>query len=230
MAIGLPGSVQVYVSATNLAPELLDLIKAQLRDPAVVVAEWSTATIEAALTPTTYKQRLVPVPTTADLRQRLELLQPALSVVSGKTIIFVKDPPSASAVVRSVQSLSPETYEVDEYHSSRTLAQREQTMKAFKDGNLTVLVATSSSARSLVYSNVAHVILFDFPASESDYYTCRHHLKRLDNGSTMTGFYMPSSNGKIASLLLESLRNSKQVCSVPFVVSIRFLSKLYKCR
>jgi ATP-dependent RNA helicase DeaD len=54
-------------------------------------------------------------------------------------------------------------------HGALSQSQRERTMKDFRDGKLTVLVATNVAARGLDISHVSHVLNYDVPQNAEEY-------------------------------------------------------------
>lgn len=58
---------------------------------------------------------------------------------------------------------------VDMIHSERTQAQREDTIKAFREGKVWILITTDLLARGLDFPDVANVINYDYPNSTASY-------------------------------------------------------------
>ena len=54
-------------------------------------------------------------------------------------------------------------------HSNRTRAERERSLKGFRDGKYEVLVATDIASRGLDIANVSHVVNYDVPQHPEDY-------------------------------------------------------------
>ena len=54
-------------------------------------------------------------------------------------------------------------------HGNRTQAQRERALKAFRDGEVDVLVATDVLARGIDITDVRYVVNFDVPSEPTDY-------------------------------------------------------------
>ena len=54
-------------------------------------------------------------------------------------------------------------------HSNRSQNQRLRALKAFKDGEVRVLVATDIAARGIDVDGISHVVNFDFPLHAEDY-------------------------------------------------------------
>jgi ATP-dependent RNA helicase RhlE len=60
-------------------------------------------------------------------------------------------------------------YRAGVLHADRTQSQRQQTMKAFREGTYRCLVATDIAARGLDVEDVGHVINYDLPHAPEDY-------------------------------------------------------------
>lgn len=68
-------------------------------------------------------------------------------------------------------------------HGNKSQSQRQRALKAFKDNQVRVMVATDVAARGLDIPNVSHVINFDQPQTYEDYV---HRIGRTGRG-TSTG-------------------------------------------
>ncbi|MFZ1250505.1 MAG: DEAD/DEAH box helicase [Candidatus Microsaccharimonas sp.] len=64
-------------------------------------------------------------------------------------------------------------------HGNKSQSQRQRALKAFKDNQVRVMVATDVAARGLDIPNVSHVINFDQPATYEDYV---HRIGRTGRG------------------------------------------------
>jgi superfamily II DNA/RNA helicase len=64
-------------------------------------------------------------------------------------------------------------------HGDKNQAQRTRAIKAFRNGNADILVATDVAARGLDIPDVSHVINFDTPNSYEDYI---HRIGRTGRG------------------------------------------------
>jgi superfamily II DNA/RNA helicase len=64
-------------------------------------------------------------------------------------------------------------------HGNKSQSQRQRALKAFKDNQVRVMVATDVAARGLDIPNVSHVINFDQPQTYEDYV---HRIGRTGRG------------------------------------------------
>ena len=67
------------------------------------------------------------------------------------------------------KQLSTRGFSVGEIHGNRSQSQRLRTLKAFKENEFKVLLATDVASRGLDIDNVSHVINYDLPETYTDY-------------------------------------------------------------
>ena len=78
------------------------------------------------------------------------------------------------------KSLIAEGIKSESIHGNKSHGQRQRSLKAFKDGNAKVLVATDVAARGIHVDNVSHVINYDLPGTFEDYV---HRIGRTGRGT-----------------------------------------------
>jgi superfamily II DNA/RNA helicase len=87
------------------------------------------------------------------------------------------------AMKHSVEKLSHELTQAgikaESIHGNKNHAQRQRSLKLFKEGRARVLVATDVAARGIHVDNVSHVINYDLPQSFEDYV---HRIGRTGRG------------------------------------------------
>jgi superfamily II DNA/RNA helicase len=86
-------------------------------------------------------------------------------------------------VQRLADSLSRAGHPSTAIHGNKTQPQRQRALRAFKNLDVKVLVATDVAARGLDIPNVSHVINFDQPATYEDYI---HRIGRTARGAALT--------------------------------------------
>ena len=145
----------------------------------------------------------------------------------GRTLIFVKKKRDATKLKKQLSSGGPREGRPDErfppvkaqdIHGDRTQSQREAALAEFREGKVLVLVATDVAARGLDISGVEHVINVDLPNAADEFDSYVHRIGRTGRaGHTglATSLYVPgddpkTGNGRIASLLVAQLKESKQ--------------------
>ena len=89
---------------------------------------------------------------------------------------------------RSVQKLSDELsvrgFKTDAIHGGKSQGQRQRALKRFRDGEISVLVATDVAARGIDVPDITHVVNYSTPSSYNDYI---HRIGRTGRAG-QTGF------------------------------------------
>ncbi len=97
---------------------------------------------------------------------RSQLLEKLLDDNDGTVLIFSRTKHGAKKIANTVRSMNHTAVEI---HSNRSLAQRQEAMKGFKNGKYRVLVATDIAARGIDVNNISLVINYDLPDNLDDY-------------------------------------------------------------
>jgi len=93
-----------------------------------------------------------------------------------KILVFVRTKVRAERVKKALARVKLDS---DTIHSDKLQAEREQTMRRFRSGELKVLIATDISARGIDVPNVDFVINYDLPESSDNYV---HRVGRTGRG------------------------------------------------
>lgn len=93
-----------------------------------------------------------------------------------KMLVFVRTKVRAERVKKALERVKLVS---DTIHSDKLQAEREQTMRKFRNGELKVLIATDVSARGIDVPNVEYVINYDLPDSSENYV---HRVGRTGRG------------------------------------------------
>ncbi len=153
----LPRDRQSLFFSATMPPNILEFASTMLRDPErVEVAPESTAA-------ETVNQSMLFVNQT-DKRDLLVHLLKQDGVESA--LVFTRTKYGADKVVRF---LKRNKIRSEAIHGNKTQPQRERAMKAFRSGNINVLVATDIAARGIDVSGVSHVINFEIPNVSETY-------------------------------------------------------------
>jgi superfamily II DNA/RNA helicase len=83
-----------------------------------------------------------------------------------KVIIFGR---TKHGVEKLTTMLSERGFKAASIHGDKVHTQRQRALKAFKDGEVQMLVATDVAARGLDIPNVSHVINYELPETHDDY-------------------------------------------------------------
>ncbi len=157
----LPARKQSLFFSATLAPNIVDLAKTILRDPASVSIAPESTTAERI-------EHQVCFIGKDDKRLLLEqLLREQSSAQSGKlTIVFSRTKHGANKLAKS---LSIAGFAADAIHGNKSQAQREKALERFKQGLTPVLVATDVAARGVDVKEVGLVVNFDLPNEPEAY-------------------------------------------------------------
>ncbi|WP_435357170.1 DEAD/DEAH box helicase [Emticicia sp. SJ17W-69] len=120
-----------------------------------------------ATTAETVKQRMFTVPNMQTKINILEYLFKTEEVQ--KTIIFARSKDIADAVYHSLNGRVIPKNNIRVIHANKGQNTRINSMDAFRDGVVTVLVATDVAARGIDIDHVTHVVNFDVPLIYEDY-------------------------------------------------------------
>ena len=112
----------------------------------------------AGSTHSNIKQDVVFVEPAAKRKALFDLL---MSAPPARTIIFVNSKRTADETDDYLFNLDIPCTSI---HSDRTQREREDSIRAFRNGRIPVLIATGVSARGLDIHNVMHVVNYDLPS------------------------------------------------------------------
>jgi ATP-dependent RNA helicase RhlE len=91
-------------------------------------------------------------------------------------LVFVRTKLRAERVMKALERVN---IKADTIHSDKLQDEREQTMLAFRKGELKILIATDISARGIDIPNVEYVINYDLPETSENYV---HRVGRTGRG------------------------------------------------
>ncbi|MBN2636558.1 MAG: DEAD/DEAH box helicase [Prolixibacteraceae bacterium] len=125
--------------------------------------------VEVALSATTVKQVTQTVYNVPNYRTKLNLIQHLLQDEEKfkRVIIFVKTKQHADEVFKVIKRKTEGEKRI--LHSNKGQNARINAIRAFKNGEVRILISTDVSARGLDASLVSHVINFDLPPNYEDY-------------------------------------------------------------
>ncbi len=152
----LPRKRQTLLFSATLGPAVSAFAAAQLHEPARVEVTRSGTPAERA------RQRLYVVKP----EEKSALLLTLLAGEEATALVFAGTKERADKVHKALQRAG---YRCGVLHADRTQNQRDQAMKAFRDGTYRCLVATDIAARGLDVEDVGHVINYDLPHAPEDY-------------------------------------------------------------
>lgn len=115
----------------------------------------------------------------------------------GRTIFFVRTQAGAEALA---EKLALKGVAVGALHGGKTQAVRTRTLKAFKDGVTTALVATDVAARGIHVDDISLVVNVDAPADHKDYLHRAGRTARAGESGTVVLLANPRHQAQVKSL------------------------------
>jgi len=124
-----------------------------------------------------------------------------------KTIVFVETKKQADFLA---SFLSQNEFKSTSIHGDRYQSQREEAVKDFVKGRMSILVATAVAARGLDIPNVVHVINYDLPNTIEEYVHRIGRTGRVGNAGKATSFYDKNSDQALSRPLVKIFEQAQQ--------------------
>ena len=151
-----------------------------------------------ATTAENVKQRMFTVPNMQTKINILEYLFKTEEVQ--KTIIFARSKDIADAVYNSLNGRVIPKNNIRVIHANKGQNTRINSMDAFREGGVTVLVATDVAARGIDIDHVTHVVNFDVPLIYEDYVHRIGRTGRANNLGEAITFLTPAEEYHIKKI------------------------------
>lgn len=153
----LPTRRQSFCFSATLNHEIKQLLDGILTNPV-------TVSVRSTVTSSHVEQDIIRANTKEEKQEILEdlLRKPNFD----KVLVFGE---TKWGVQRLADSLTKSGFAAEAIHGNKSQSQRQRALQAFKDGRVSVLVATDVAARGLDIPMVSHVINFDQPSTYEDY-------------------------------------------------------------
>ena len=156
-----PFTRQTLFFSATMPPEIQRLTDQFLSAPARVEVA------KPATTATTITQQIVRLPANDERLKRATLRQLIKDAVDLKNgIIFCNRKKNVDIVAKSLQKYG---FDARPIHGDLAQSFRMETLQAFRDGNLKLLVASDVAARGLDIPDVSHVFNVSVPVNSDDY-------------------------------------------------------------
>ncbi|MGJ8620047.1 MAG: DEAD/DEAH box helicase [Methylophilaceae bacterium] len=153
----LPKQRQTLMFSATFSKEIKKLSDDFLKNPALIEVARSNATSENVL------QKAYQ----ADQKQKQSILVSLLKKQdSQQVIVFTKTKLTASRLSRALEK---EGIKADAIHGDKNQKERIAALDAFKQGDITALVATDVAARGLDINDLPMVINYEIPSAPEDY-------------------------------------------------------------
>jgi ATP-dependent RNA helicase RhlE len=151
-----------------------------------------------ATTAETIKQRMFPVP---NMQTKINVLEYLFSTAEvQKTIIFTRSKDIADAVYNSLNGRIIPKNQIRVIHANKGQNTRINSMDAFREDVVKVLVATDVAARGIDIEHVTHVINFDVPLIYEDYVHRIGRTGRANNVGEAITFLTPAEEYHIKKI------------------------------
>jgi ATP-dependent RNA helicase DeaD len=153
----MPGDRQTALFSATMPPRIKRIAERHLRHPDRIEIE------RTPLTMPVIEQRYLNVAE----RQKLDTLTRVLEVeTAAATLVFVRTKTNAADVSERLQARG---YAAEAMHGDMTQAQREQTIRRLRAGDVEIVIATDVAARGLDVERITHVINYDVPHDPESY-------------------------------------------------------------
>jgi len=153
----LPTERQSLCFSATMPPDISRLLKEMLQDPV-------TVSVQTSQTSDHVEQDIIKV---GSKDEKIKVLDELLRKPDfDKVLIFGQ---TKWGVQRLAEQLVKQGFKAEAIHGNKSQPQRQRALQAFKDGRVSILVATDVAARGLDIPMVSHVINFDQPTTYEDY-------------------------------------------------------------
>jgi ATP-dependent RNA helicase DeaD len=153
----MPPDRQTALFSATMPPRITRIAERHLRHPDRIEIE------RTALTVPVIEQRYLNVTE----RQKIDTLTRVLEVeTAAATLVFVRTKTNAADVSERLQARG---YAAEAMHGDMTQAQREQTIRRLRAGQVEIVIATDVAARGLDVERITHVINYDVPHDAESY-------------------------------------------------------------
>jgi ATP-dependent RNA helicase DeaD len=152
-----PKQRQTLLLSATVAPPVERLARTYMRDPEVMDFSPKTKAVD------TIEQFYF----TVDQERKFDLLVRLLKRDQPEqAIVFCRTKRGTERILRRLAKHFPGT---DMMHGDMAQSARDRVMKAFRAGNIRILVATDVVGRGIDVSSISHIINYDIPQSSDDY-------------------------------------------------------------
>ena len=177
----LPHERQTFCFSATMTPDVKAIVEEFMHDPV-------TISVIKNETNDHIEQDVIHA---RDKAHKIDLLEELLARENfEKVIVFCETKHFAQ---RLSDRLVKSGFKSEAIHGNKSQSQRDRALKAFKSGQVSILVATDVAARGLDIPNVSHVINFDAPKQYDDYVHRIGRTGRAGQSGTALTFVTESS-------------------------------------
>jgi len=153
----LPDTRQSLLFSATMSSAIEQLARSTMRDPRLIEVSPRGRPAQKI------KQTAYPVALESKMALLLDLLE---REPQERVLVFTRTRRGAE---RLSHILEARKHRVNRIHGDRSQPQREAALRGFREGAISVLVATDIAARGIDVDAVSHVINYDVPAAPEDY-------------------------------------------------------------
>jgi len=129
---------------------------------------------------------------------KTELLKASLEEnPDGRAMVFLRTKHGAEKLAKHLEHLE---FEVASIHGNKSQGQRERALKAFREGDIRVLVATDVAARGIDIPGVTHVFNYDLPEVPDAYVHRIGRTARAGRDGIAIAFCAPDETGLLRDI------------------------------
>jgi len=183
-----PMSRQTMLFSATLPPAILNLARRYMFHPLEFRAE-PRVTVPPGIVQLFY--RVMESRKSDALRELLRIERPS------KALVFTS---TRKATAELASQIRRDGFEVHSMSSDLSQANRERALQAFRDGRVTILVATDVAGRGLDIDNISHVFNYDMPLSSEDYVHRIGRTGRLEKAGRAITLYTPREEQALAEI------------------------------
>jgi ATP-dependent RNA helicase RhlE len=188
-----PENKQQLLFSATMPYKVVELAKTILKDAIKVEVAPTSSTVKGV------EQLLYYVPKSEKIELCLHILK---NTVRGNVIIFRR---TKYGVDKLEKSLANNGYKVASIHGDKTQNLRQEALQKFKNGEVTILIATDVAARGIDVKNVDAVINFDLPVISETYV---HRIGRTGRaGKNGVAYSLCSADEKDTVIAIQKLIN-----------------------
>jgi ATP-dependent RNA helicase RhlE len=166
----LPKKRQTLMFSATFTTAIKDLAKSMLQSPHVLEVTAANSLVD------TIKQKLHPIDKERKSEALIHLIK---SLHWQQVLVFTKTKRGADSLVKDLESAA---ISADSIHANRTQRARTLALAGFKNGSISILVATDIASRGIDIDQLPYVVNFDLPYVPEDYV---HRIGRTGRAGAM---------------------------------------------
>jgi ATP-dependent RNA helicase RhlE len=204
----LPKERQTMFFSATMPDEIAQLANTILKDPVRVEVTPSATTVD------TINQQLYFVAKPEKPNLLVHLLR---TLKADRVLIFSRTKHGADKIVRFLSKANIASAAI---HGNKSQNARQAALKAFKDHQVRILVATDIAARGLDIDELSHVLIYDLPEVPETYVHRIGRTGRAGLGGTAISFCDAEEVGLLRDILKLIKRHIPIVSDHPFALTV----------